>query len=177
MPDSKKRPGIAGLPAYDESGNVNAVVEAVKGTRNKFKFHLERGLFVHDSVLPAGAIYPFDFGFVPSTIADDGDPIDVLILMDEPAFVGAVVPVRLIGAITAKQRERGGPTQRNDRLIGVAAQSVIYRDFKRLDDLPTALIEQIEHFWISYNELKGKDFTPLDRVGARAASNLVRRAQ
>lgn len=170
--------GVAALPAFDEeSGGVNAVVEAVRGTRNKFKFHPERGLFVHDSVLPAGAAYPFDFGFVPSTHADDGDPIDVLILGDEAAFVGAVVPVRLVGAITARQRERGGPVERNDRLIGVAVHSVMYRDIKRLDDLPSALIEQIEHFWISYNEIKGKAFMPLERVGPRAAANLVRRAE
>ncbi len=176
MPVAKKT-GVARLPAIDdESGDVNAVVEAVKGTRNKFKFHPEHGLFIHDSVLPAGATYPFDFGFVPSTRADDGDPIDVLILMDEPSFVGAVVPVRLVGAITAKQRERNGVTERNDRLIGVAVNSVLYRDVKGLDDLPAPLIEQIEHFWISYNEIKGKEFTPLGRVGPRAAANLVRRA-
>jgi len=174
---SNNKKGIAGLPALDEeSGSVNGVVEAVKGTRNKFKFHPERDLFIHDSVLPAGAVYPFDFGFVPSTEGEDGDPVDVLILMDEPAFVGAVVPVRLIGAITAKQREHNGVTERNDRLVGVAAKSVLYRDVKTLDDLPSPLIEQIEHFWISYNELKGKEFTPLARVGPRAALNLVRRA-
>lgn len=177
MPRANKS-GVAGLPAFDEeSRRVNAVVEAVRGTRNKFKFHPELGLFVHDSILPAGATFPFDFGFVPSTKAEDGDPIDVLILADEPAFVGAVVPVRLLGAITAKQRERGGPIERNDRLIGAAAQSVVYRDVKTLDDLPSALIDQIEHFWVSYNEIKGKAFTPLSRIGPRAAANLIRRAQ
>lgn len=178
MSRANNHTGISGLPAFDEeSHGVNAVVEAVRGARNKFKFHPELGLFVHDSVLPAGATYPFDFGFVPSTRADDGDPIDVLILADEPLFVGAVVPVRLVGAITAKQRERGGPVERNDRLIAVALHSVMYRDTKKLEDLPSALIEQIEHFWVSYNEIKGKAFIPLERVGPRAAANLVRRAQ
>jgi len=177
MTRSTSKTGIAQLPAFDDAtGVVFGVVEAVKGTRNKFKFHPERGLFIHDSVLPAGAMYPFDFGFIPSTKADDGDPVDVLILLDEPAFVGAVVPVRLIGAITAKQRERNGVTERNDRLVGVAISSVLYRDIKALDDLPAPLLEQIEHFWISYNEVKGKEFTPLARVGPRAAANLVRHA-
>src|SRR5215212_5641394 len=106
---------IARLPAFDdESGDVHAVVEAVKGSRNKFKFDEQRGLFIHDSVLPAGATFPFDFGFVPSTRADDGDPLDVLILMDEPAFVGAVVPCRLVGVIEAEQTEKDGETVRND---------------------------------------------------------------
>jgi len=178
MPTSKPRRGIANLPAVDEeSGDVHAVIEAVKGTRNKFKFRPDRELFVHDSVLPAGATYPFDFGFVPSTKGEDGDPIDVLVLMDEPGFVGAVIPVRLIGAITAEQQEQGGAIERNDRLIGVATKSVLYRDVKKLDQLPAPLIEQVEHFWISYNELKGKRFSPLGRVGPRAAMNLVRRAE
>jgi inorganic pyrophosphatase len=173
-----KPAGISNLPAFDETtGAANAVVEAVRGTRTKFKFHPELGLFVHDSVLPAGAVHPFDFGFVPSTHAEDGDPIDVLILADEPAFVGAVVPVRLIGAITAKQRERSGSVERNDRLIGVAVHSVTFRDVRKLDDLPSPLIAQIEHYWVSYNELKGKEFTPLERVGPRAAANLIRRGQ
>jgi inorganic pyrophosphatase len=166
---------IAHLPAVDrDSGDVNAVVEAVRGSRNKFKFDEKRALFVHDHVLPAGASYPFDFGFIPSTRADDGDPLDVLILMEEPAFVGAVVPCRLVGAIEAEQTERDGTTVRNDRLLGVASKSHIYRDVRELHELPAVLIEQVEHFWVSYNEMRGRVFTPLRRVGARAAKALVK---
>ena len=96
MPRSTSKRGIAQLPAFDDAtGGVFGVVEAVKGTRNKFKFHPERGLFIHDSVLPAGAMYPFDFGFIPSTKADDGDPVDVLILLDEP-FSGLDVGTGLV---------------------------------------------------------------------------------
>lgn len=169
--------GIHQLSAFDEeSGHLNTVVEAVKGSRNKFKFDGEYGLFIHDSVLPAGAMFPFDFGFVPSTRGDDGDPLDVLVLMDEPAFVGAVVPCRLVGAIEAEQTERDGETVRNDRLIAVAAQSHLYADVKSLNGLPPAIIDQIEHFWISYNESKGKQFTPIGRAGSRKAKSLVEEA-
>src|SRR3954463_14459331 len=149
------------------------IVEAVRGSRNKFKFDPAQQLFIHDGLLPAGASYPFDFGFIPGTKAEDGDPIDVLLLMDEPAFVGAVVPFRMIGAIEAEQRERDGKTVRNDRLLGVACKSETYRDVRELDDLPRALLEQVEHFWIAYNEIKGKRFRVIGRADAKHATKLV----
>lgn len=99
---------VAKLPATDrETGDIFAVIEAVRGTRNKFKFDERRGLFIHDGVLPAGATYPFDFGFVPSTKGEDGDPIDVLVLMEEPAFVGAVIPSRLVGGHRGRANRTG----------------------------------------------------------------------
>lgn len=163
------------LRAYDKKReSYRAVIEAARGTRNKFKFDSKQKLFVHDSVLPAGASYPFDFGFIPGTEGDDGDPIDVLLLMDEPAFVGAVVPFRLIGAIEAEQRERDGEVVRNDRLLGVACESQSYRDVNELTDLPDVLLEQVEHFWISYNQLKGKRFTILGRADSKRAAKLVK---
>jgi len=166
--------GLARLPAFDtERDALNGVIEAVKGTRNKFKYDPETNLFIHDSVLPAGASYPFDFGFVPSTKGEDGDPLDVLILMDEPAFVGAVIPSRLVGAIEATQREESGEVVRNDRLLAVACKSGTYRDVKKLDDLPSTLLEEVEHFWISYNQLKGKEFTPIGRAGPVRAKHIV----
>lgn len=166
--------GIAHLPAFDEERRaIHGVIEAVKGSRNKFKFDPRTSLFVHDSVLPAGATYPFDFGFVPSTKGEDGDPLDVLILMDEPAFVGAVIPSRLVGVIEALQRESTGETVRNDRLLAVACASHTYRDVKKLDDLPSTLVEEVEHFWVSYNQSKGKEFTVIGRAGPIRAKHLV----
>src|SRR5204862_3540444 len=89
-----------------------------KGSRNKCAFDLELGLFKLKKVLPAGMSFPYDFGFVPSTLADDGDPIDVLVLMDQPAFAGCVLSCRLIGVIEGETVE-DGETRRNDRLIGI----------------------------------------------------------
>ena len=174
MAQQQHATGVGHLPAFNaESGELNAVVEAVKGSRNKFKFDQDLSLFIHDSVLPAGATFPFDFGFVPSTTGEDGDPIDVLILMDEPAFVGAVVPCRLVGAIEAEQTEADGQTVRNDRLIAVAAESHLYSDIKSLTEVPSTIIDEIEHFWVSYNKMKGKQFTPIGRAGRRKAKALV----
>src|ERR687884_131195 len=104
-------------PFDPESGDLTLVVETPKGGRNKYKYDEKAGLFRLPKVLPPGSIFPFDFGFVPGTRGEDGDPLDVLVLMDEPAFTGCVVACRLIGVIEAEQSTRDGQMERNDRLI------------------------------------------------------------
>ena len=157
----------------DDKKMLRVVIETPKGSRNKFAFEPEEHIFELKKVLPAGMTFPYDFGFVPSTKADDGDPVDVLVLMDEPAFTGCHVPVRLIGAIQAEQTDDGGEPERNDRLIGVASTAKLYEDVKELSDVAEPLLDQIEHFFISYNMEKGKKFEPRGRVGARVAANFV----
>jgi inorganic pyrophosphatase len=165
---------ITALPAFDaESGDLNAVVETTKGSRNKCTFDPALGLFRLAGVLPAGASFPFDFGFVPSTLGEDGDPLDVLVLMDEPAFAGCLVSSRLLGVITARQTERDGSVEQNDRLVAVAAKSRTHEQVRGLDDLGEALLGEIEHFFVSYNEVHGKTFEPTGRQGAHAAAALV----
>lgn len=137
------------LPIHDEeSGDLNVVIETPKGSRNKFDYD-ERGFFKLGGVLPAGAVFPFDFGFVPSTLGEDGDPLDVLLLMDEPAFAGCLITARLIGAIQAEQTERDGDAMRNDRLIAVAANSHTHGEVHSLNDLSKSLLDEIEHFFVS----------------------------
>ena len=177
MPARRRQLNVAKLPPFDaESGDLNTVVESVKGRRNKFAYDEKLGLFRLKSVLPAGATFPYDFGFVPSTKGGDGDPLDVLVLMDESAFAGCLVPARLIGVITAEQREEDGTVAQNDRLIAVACESHTHRDVRTLDDLTPQLLDEIEHFFVSYNETRGKIFTPTGRKGPRAARNIVEKA-
>ena len=165
---------LEGLRARDPHTQLwNVIVESPKGSRNKFKYDEKRRLFMLSSVLPAGAVFPFDMGFLPSTLGEDGDPLDMLVLMDEPAFAGCLVPCRVVGVIEADQTERDGKTERNDRLICVAEQSHTHRDIRKLDDFPDALIDQIEHFFVSYNQLKGKVFAPLARRGPKEAERLI----
>jgi inorganic pyrophosphatase len=167
-------PRLSDLPAFDADGDtLNAVIETPKGSRNKFDFDPERGLFQLGGVLPAGAVFPYDFGFVPSTLGGDGDPLDVLVLMDEPAFPGCLVPSRLLGVIEAEQTE-GGETTRNDRLLAVADNSRDHKDLQSIDDLNANLVDEIEHFFVSYNEAKGKTFRPLGRSGPDRARQVVR---
>jgi inorganic pyrophosphatase len=162
------------LGAYD-GDDLTVVIETPKGSQNKFVYEPRFGAFTLKGVLPAGAVFPFDFGFVPSTRGADGDPLDVLVLMDAPAFTGCIVPSRLIGAIEAEQTE-DGKTVRNDRLVAVAAGSITHRSINELSDVSPDLIGQIEHFFVSYNTIKGKTFEPKRRVGRDHARKLVQAA-
>ena len=160
-------------PFDDETNELNVIIDTPKGSRNKYKFDEKLGLFKLGGVLAAGHVFPFDFGYIPQTLGGDGDPLDVLVLMDEPAFVGCLVQSRLIGVIEAEQTE-AGKTERNDRLIAVAAVSRVHREVRSLKDVSEQLIEEIEHFFVSYNAAKDKEFKPLGRFGTKRAGEIVK---
>ncbi len=162
--------------AEKDGKTINAVIETPKGRRNKFKYEPDGQYFSLGGVLPAGAVFPFDFGFVPRTLGEDGDPLDVLVLMDEPAFSGCVVPSRLIGVIRARQTERDGQTNRNDRLIAVAEKSKELEGVRALSDLNPTLLREVEQFFVSFNRTRGKKFKIEDRLGPQAAINVIRRS-
>jgi inorganic pyrophosphatase len=112
------------LPAFDEeSRSLNVIVESPRGSRVKFHYNPARDLFELSYIMPAGSVFPFEFGFVPSTLGDDGDPLDIIVFMDAPTCVGCLLVARPIGVIEAKQTQEG-KTFRNDRLIGVAAAAI-----------------------------------------------------
>jgi inorganic pyrophosphatase len=102
----------------DDKRLLRVVIETPKGSRNKFAFDPDEHIFELKKVLPAGMTLPYDFGFVPSTKADDGDPVDVLVLMDEPAFPGGVLTCRPIGVIEGEQGDKKDK-ERNDRIVAV----------------------------------------------------------
>ncbi|HEX9962433.1 MAG TPA: inorganic diphosphatase [Pyrinomonadaceae bacterium] len=160
-------------PFDAESGDLRVIVDTPKGSRNKYEFDEKLGLFKLGGVLAVGHFFPFDFGFIPNTLGGDGDPLDVLVLMDEPAFVGCLIPARLVGVIEAEQTEKDGRIERNDRLIAVASNSKVHEDVKSINDLNETLVDQIEHFFVSYNEAKGKKFKPLGRFAATKAKKIV----
>jgi inorganic pyrophosphatase len=168
---------FSALPTFDEKDDqlLNAVIETPKGSRNKFDFDEERGLFYLGGMLPAGASFPFDFGFVPGTLGEDGDPLDVVVLTDEgsTAFPGCLVAVRLLGAIEAEQGKKGEKPERNDRLIGAAATSRGYREVRSLEDVPGEVVKDIEHFFWSYNQAKDIEFKALNHCGPELARKLV----
>jgi inorganic pyrophosphatase len=126
-------------------------------------------------VLQAGAAFPYDFGFIPGTKADDGDPVDVLVLMDEPAFTGCLIRCRLIGVIVAEQT-KDGKSVRNDRLIAVANSAETYRDLRSLRDVNDKLLDELVHFFVSYNETKSREFEVLEIRGKNPARKLVEKS-
>jgi len=161
------------LPAWDSpTGLLHVLVDTPKGSPIKFKIDRKKNCYTIAHIFPPGTVFPFDFGSIPSTLAEDGDPLDVLILMEEPTFSGCLVPVRLLGAIVAEQTQEGR-TDRNDRLIGAADKSRLYRDLEALEELPNHVLEEIEHFFVSYNEERGRDFRVIGRAGPERARRLV----
>jgi len=157
----------------DDGRRVEVVVETPKGSHNKLKYDTERDAFRLSHVLPIGMTFPFDFGFLPDTASGDGDPLDVLILMDAPCPTGCLVDVRLVGVLEVEQREETGTVVRNDRLIGVAETSPAHRATRELTDLPPAILTEIEAFFEQYNRLDGKQFRVVHRRGSRAAADLA----
>lgn len=161
-------------PFSRKSGNLNVVIDTPKGSRNKYAFDFKIDAYKLKTVLPHGTIFPFDFGSIPGTIAEDGDPLDVLVLMDEPVFIGCLIEARLLGVIEAQQTE-GGETLRNDRLIAVAAESHTNGKLKSLRKLDSKLLGEIEHFFVSYNDARGKKFKPIGRRGSAVAKRLIKK--
>ncbi|HTO08931.1 MAG TPA: inorganic diphosphatase [Myxococcota bacterium] len=163
-------------PYAADDGCVNVVVETPKGSRNKIKFDDDLDCFRLSDVLPAGNTFPYDFGFLPGTRAEDGDPIDVLLLMDESTFPGTLVISRLVGVIEGEQTE-DGRTVRNDRLIAVSVDARDYRDVHSVKDVSSHLIRELEHFFRSYAEMEGRKFRFRGLRGPRHAMKLVKRAR
>jgi inorganic pyrophosphatase len=148
------------------------IIETPKGSRCKFKFDPEESRFQLKHILPAGAMFPYDFGFIPDTKGADGDPLDVLLLLDVPTFPGCAIESRLIGVLEAEQTDDKG-TIRNDRLIAVSTEARNQSHVTGLQDLNEHLIAEIEHFFVSYNEMRDRNFRVLGRRGSDAALELV----
>jgi len=170
-------PDISRLPhKFDRKKHeCQAIIETPKGRRNKFKYESDSGLYTLSRVLPQGFIFPFDFGFIPSTAADDGDPLDVIVLMDEPAHVGCILKVRLIGVIKLVQTEKGKKTQ-NDRLVGVSIGGFEYEGVNTISDLSQPLLKQITDFLALYNKDSDKQDEVTGVVGPARAMELLEKA-
>ena len=163
-------------PIRKKDGLLQVIVETPKASRNKFSFDVDQEIFSLKKVLPAGMTFPYDFGFLPKTLADDGDPIDVLLLMDEPAFPGVLVPSRLIGVIEGEQID-GKKRIRNDRLVAIADANHMYANVRKLNDLPKQFLRELEDFFVNYHHLEGKEYKLLGCKGIAEAETLIKEAR
>lgn len=171
-----KKNGLADptrLKPHDDKEFLRVVIETPKGSRNKFAFDPKNHVFELKKVLPAGMAFPYDFGFVPSTKAEDGDPVDVLVLMDEPAFPGCVLSCRLIGVI---EGEQGGKKNkiRNDRIVAIEKSAHSWSDIKTIDDLDKEFCHELEDFFVNYHELSAEKYRVLDMGGPERARKLIK---
>lgn len=171
-------PSLEQIPhALDgRSRTCRVVVETPRGARSKFTYDPQLGAMRLKRRLPEGMAFPLDFGFVPGTQAADGDPIDVMVLMDEPTPPGIVLDVRLIGVIEAEQASAGQPLRRNDRLVAVCRLSRLHERVRQLHQLGAAFIDDLVAFWVNYNRLCDRSFEVLAVRDSAAAADLVRKA-
>jgi inorganic pyrophosphatase len=181
MVSHSKPPGLADpsyLKAFDEDDVdlVTVIIETPKGSRNKYSFDPKERVFALKKVLPAGMAFPYDFGFVPSTQGGDGDPLDVLVLMDEPAFAGCKLSCRVVGVIEGEQGDKKD-SERNDRIVAVEGGNHSYAHVKRIDDLGKEFQRELEEFFVNYHRLSGKEYRVLALKGPTAALRCVKRAR
>ncbi|MCU1258256.1 MAG: hypothetical protein JWO80_1141 [Bryobacterales bacterium] len=155
---------------------ITVTIETPRGSRNKLKYDPARRMYQLSKVLPEGMVFPHDFGFVPGTKAEDGDPLDVLVLTDEPLFPGCLVECRLIGVIEMEQDVEGAMT-RNDRLIAAAQASLLYADVNDLSGLNPTILGQIEAFFVNYQNVRGIKVNILDRRGPDRARTILQRSR
>ena len=162
------------LQSMDEDDDeiIQVVIETPKGSRNKYAFDEEQRVFELKKVLPAGMAFPYDFGFVPGSLADDGDPVDVLVLMDEPAFPGCLLKCRLIGIIEGEQGDKK-KKERNDRVVAVEKDNHSWADIKVIDDLGKQFLRELEVFFENYHELSGKEYHVIDVKGPKQARKCI----
>lgn len=156
-----------------EQKTITAMIESPKGCSQKFDFEPKTQRFKLNKILPAGLVFPFDFGMIPGTKGEDGDPLDIIVLSESGTFPGCLVDCRIIGALTAEQTERNGDTVRNDRFIGVPTVAQLFSEVRTLVQLPEAVLNQLEAFFRNYNEQAGKQFKVVARLDAAQAGKLL----
>jgi len=160
------------LPSRAGSEFVHVVIDTPKGSRNKFKYDPVLRCFKLGRVLPLGASFPYDFGSIPRTLCEDGDALDAMVLGDVPCFAGCLVVAKLVGGIAGEQTE-SGKTIRNDRLLAVPVTPVNPPVIAHIAELADAVLREIEHFFVSYNQAHGRRFTPLERLDRKAAEAIL----
>lgn len=153
---------------------ITVIVESPKGSGHKFDNDPKTNQFKLKKILPAGLVFPFDFGFIPGTKGEDDDPLDVIVISEISTFPGCVMDCRIIGAFKVEQTERNGESMRNDRFLAVPEVSQLFSEVKDIDDMPDATLNQIEQFFKNYNEQAGKQFEVLKRLGRKEALRLIK---
>ncbi len=163
---------LAALPSFGPGGRIHVVVESPKGSRVKLKYDPALQVFAYSRPLPQGLCYPFDWGFVPSTLGPDGDPVDALILHDAPTHPGTVVPCRPLGVLQVSQTEKG-EVRRNDRLMFQPIGDPSEEDVADVRDLSARAKTQLEMFFAAATFGTGKRLEFLGWRGADSARHLV----
>jgi len=158
-----------------KTNNINAVIETPKGCAAKYNFDKETQLFKLKKILPEGLAFPFHFGFIPFTLAEDGDPIDVLVLMNEPSWPGCIIECKVLGILEAEETQNK-TTVKNNRIVAAAIESPVFKNNKNINSLSKDLTNGIINFFISYTRLEEKDFNITGKSGPSIALHVIKKS-
>ena len=165
---------VSDLPPFDAQHNLRVVVETPRGANIKIKYDEDLGCFSLSRILPLGVTYPYDFGFVPQTLAQDGDPLDVMVLIDALTYPGVVISCRLLGALQVEERGlRGRP---NHRLVAVPVKAARKDELRNFSDLGRRMQQELERFFVMSSAFTSKDPVVRGWVGPDAAFDMVQRS-
>ncbi len=168
-------PNFLKLPPFTEDGDIHVVVETPRGSRAKFAYDPKLKSFALSKSLLTGLTYPHDWGFVPSTRADDGDPLDIMVIHDAATFPGLIVTCRAIGILQIEQKSKK-KTERNDRLFVVPRRSHSEQALQDVADLTKPIREELEKFFIATDELEDKKLNIIGWKGPKAAVQAIKEA-
>jgi inorganic pyrophosphatase len=151
---------------------IEVIVEIAKGGRNKYEFDHERGVFVLDRVLYSSVHYPTDYGFVPDTLAADGDPLDIMVIVEEPTFTGCHLLARPVGILIMTD-EKG----QDEKVLSVPVRDPRFDHISSLSDVPPHLLKEIENFFATYKALEGKTTITLGWADVDVAEHTIAEAR
>ncbi len=151
---------------------IYAIVEIPKGSRNKYEYGKRLGVIKLDRVLFSSLYYPGDYGLIPRTLYDDGDPLDVLVMVNEPTFSGCVIEARPIGLFKMLDRD-----EHDDKVLAVPARDPLFQDYKDINDIPKHYLREVAHFFEVYKDLEGHRTKPIGWEGAAAAKEAIIRSR
>jgi inorganic pyrophosphatase len=151
---------------------VFAVVESPKGSENKYEYDVAKKAIVLDRVLYSAVHFPGDYGFLPRTLDEDGDPLDILVLVTTPTFPGCIMKARPVGLLRMLDGEK-----RDDKILAVPTEDPRYSEYKDLDDLPEHILKEIAYLFETYKVLEGKSVKILGWEGAGAAKSIIVQCQ
>lgn len=158
------------MPARDRT--VTVMIEIPKGSRNKYEYDKEKRAFKFDRMLFSAVHYPSDYGFIPETLAEDGDALDVLVLVWEPTFPGCIIEARPVGVF--RMRDEKGM---DDKILCVPIQDPLWNYIENLSNVPPHLLKEIEHFFSIYKDLEGKRTEIQGWEGQESATRIIQEAE
>ena len=171
-------PNLETLPTWTEDGHVHVIVETPRGARAKIKLDHELGVMMLSKPLMLGLAFPYDFGFIPSTHAEDGDPLDAMVIHDAATYPGLLIACRVSGVVKVRQRQKQKRNWvRNDRIIAVPKEDPRGDAISDARDLSKQTREQLEKFFVASVALKEKELDFLGWGGPEEAERLIRKAE